>query len=300
MNNVLIITGPTASGKSKISVKIAQDNNGIIINCDSKQIYKEIPIITDQPKLNDYSVKHRLYGYISVTQQYSVGLWIEDLKKEILSAAAEKKLPIITGGSGMYINSIIYGLSQIPKIEDDVRYKTKKLFEDLGNKEFYALLINKDPLAKCLHQNNSHRLLRAYEVIEQTGISIFSWKKNTIRQPILNNFKLCVLLPPKDQVYKTINERFINMINTDVIEEIENLLSLNVPKHFSAMKAHGVPELISYLENKISIDEAIETAQKNTRHYAKRQYTWFRNQFPNASFYDSKCQLLESIKNYQN
>ncbi|CEI85514.1 tRNA (adenosine(37)-N6)-dimethylallyltransferase MiaA [Ehrlichia minasensis] len=300
MNNILIITGPTASGKSKTSIKIAQDNNGIIVNCDSKQIYKEIPIITDQPKLNDHSVKHILYGYISVTQQYSVGLWIEDLKKEILSITYEKKLPIITGGSGMYINSIIYGLSQIPKIEDDVRYKTKKLFEDLGNKEFYTLLINKDPLAKCLHQNNSHKLLRAYEVIEQTGISIFSWKKNTIRQPIFNNFKLCVLLPPRDQVYKTINERFINMINTAVIEEIENLLSLNIPKHFPAMKAHGVPEIINYLENKISIDQAIEIAQKNTRHYAKRQYTWFKNQFPHASFYESKEQLLESIKNYQN
>ena len=296
MNNILIITGPTASGKSKISMKIAQDNNGIIVNCDSKQIYREIPIITDQPNLNDNSVKHKLYGYVSVTQQYSVGLWIEDLKKEILSIMQEKKLPIITGGSGMYINSIIYGLSQIPKIEDNIRYKTKKLFEALGNKEFYALLIDRDPMAKCLHQNNSHQLLRAYEVIEQTGTSIFVWKKNTCCEPIFKNFKLCVLMPPRDEVYKKINKRFIDMINVSVIEEVENLLSLNVPVHFPAMKAHGVPEIIQYLQNKVSIDQAIEIAQKNTRHYAKRQYTWFKHQFRNASFYESQDQLLESMQ----
>ena len=297
MNNILIITGPTASGKSKISMKIAQDNNGVIVNCDSKQIYREIPIITDQPNLNDNSVKHKLYGYVSVKQQYSVGLWIEDLKKEISSIMQEKQLPIITGGSGMYINSIIYGLSKIPKIEDSVRRKTKKLFEALGNKEFYALLIDRDPMAKCLHQNNLHQLLRAYEVMEQTGVSIFVWKKNTCCEPIFKNFKLCVLMPSRDEVYKKINKRFINMVNVSVIEEVENLLSLNVPVHFPAMKAHGVPEIIQYLQNKISIDQAIEIAQKNTRHYAKRQYTWFKHQFRNASFYESQGQLLESIQN---
>ena len=296
MNNILIITGPTASGKSKISLKIAQDNNGVIVNCDSKQIYKEIPIITDQPDLKNTSILHRLYGYVSVMQQYSVGLWVKDLKKEILSILKKKKLPIITGGSGMYINSIIYGLSQIPNIENDIREKTKKLFETLGNKEFYSLLINKDPAAKCLHQNNSHKLLRAYEVIEQTGISIFEWRENTNRKPLFNNFKLCVLLPPRHYVYKRINERFLNMMNTFAIQEIENLLSLNVPTHFPAMKSHGVPEIIQYLQRKISIEQAIETAQKHTRHYAKRQYTWFKNQFPNALFFESQDQLLESIK----
>ncbi|ABD45295.1 tRNA dimethylallyltransferase [Ehrlichia chaffeensis str. Heartland] len=297
MNNILIITGPTASGKSKISMKIAQDNNGIIVNCDSKQIYREIPIITDQPNLNDTSVEHKLYGYVSVTQQYSVGLWIEDLKDEISSIIQQKKFPVITGGSGMYINSLIYGLSQIPKIEDSVRNETRRLFKTLGKKEFYALLIDKDPIAKCLHKNNSHQLLRAYEVIEQTGISIFVWKENAPREPIFKNFKLCILMPPRSEIYKKINERFINMINTSVIEEIENLLSLNIPAHFPAMKAHGVPEIIQYLQNKISIDQAIEIAQKNTRNYAKRQYTWFKHQFRNALFYESQDQLLESIKN---
>ncbi|QGR02486.1 tRNA (adenosine(37)-N6)-dimethylallyltransferase MiaA [Ehrlichia ruminantium] len=295
MNNILIITGPTASGKSKISVKIAQDNNGVIVNCDSKQIYKEIPIITDQPKLNETFVQHRLYGYVSVVTQYSVAEWIKDLKREISQISKDNKLVIITGGSGMYISSIIHGLSQIPAIDDNVRYKTKQLLDTIGNKEFYSLLIEKDPMAKRLHYNNSYQLLRAYEVMEQMGISIFKLQEQLKRKPILDNFTLCVLMPPKQEIYQKINDRFTNMINSSVIEEVENLMSLNIPEHFPAMKAHGVPEIIQYLTKKISIEEVIEITQKNIRHYAKRQYTWFRNQFPNALFYESHDQLLEFV-----
>ncbi|CAI27901.1 tRNA delta(2)-isopentenylpyrophosphate transferase [Ehrlichia ruminantium str. Gardel] len=295
MNNVLIITGPTASGKSKISIKIAQDNNGVIINCDSKQIYKEIPIITDQPKLNETFIPHKLYGYVSAVKQYSVAEWVNDLKREIYQTFAENKLPIITGGSGMYISSIIYGLSQIPVIDDNIRYQTKQLFNTLGNKEFYSLLIEKDPMAKRLHCNNSYQLLRAYEVIEQTGTSIFRLQEELKRKPLFDNFILCILVPQKQEVYKKINDRFISMINSSVIEEVKNLISLNIPNHFPAMKAHGIPEIIQYLTNKISIEKAIEIAQRNTRHYAKRQYTWFKNQFPNALFYESQDQLLKFI-----
>ncbi|CAH58163.1 tRNA (adenosine(37)-N6)-dimethylallyltransferase MiaA [Ehrlichia ruminantium] len=295
MNNVLIITGPTASGKSKISIKIAQDNNGVIINCDSKQIYKEIPIITDQPKLNETFIPHKLYGYVSAVKQYSVAEWVNDLKREIYQTFTENKLPIITGGSGMYISSIIYGLSQIPAIEENIRYQTKQLFNTLGNKEFYSLLIEKDPIAKRLHYNNSYQLLRAYEVIEQTGTSIFRLQEELKRKPLFDNFTLCILVPQRQEVYKKINDRFISMINSSVIEEVKNLISLNIPNHFPAMKAHGIPEIIQYLTNKISIEKAIEIAQRNTRHYAKRQYTWFKNQFPNALFYESQDQLLKFI-----
>ncbi|QLK57859.1 tRNA (adenosine(37)-N6)-dimethylallyltransferase MiaA [Ehrlichia ruminantium] len=295
MNNVLIITGPTASGKSKISIKIAQDNNGVIINCDSKQIYKEIPIITDQPKLNETFIPHKLYGYVSAVKQYSVAEWVNDLKREIYQTFTENKLPIITGGSGMYISSIIYGLSQIPAIDENIRYQTKQLFNTLGNKEFYSLLIEKDPMAKRLHYNNSYQLLRAYEVIEQTGTSIFRLQEELKRKPLFDNFTLCILVPQRQEVYKKINDRFISMINSSVIEEVKNLISLNIPNHFPAMKAHGIPEIIQYLTNKISIEKAIEIAQRNTRHYAKRQYTWFKNQFPNALFYESQDQLLKFI-----
>ncbi|KYW92211.1 tRNA (adenosine(37)-N6)-dimethylallyltransferase MiaA [Ehrlichia ruminantium] len=295
MNNVLIITGPTASGKSKISIKIAQDNNGVIINCDSKQIYKEIPIITDQPKLNETFIPHKLYGYVSAVKQYSVAEWVNDLKREIYQTFTENKLPIITGGSGMYISSIIYGLSQIPAIDENIRYQTKQLFNTLGNKEFHSLLIEKDPMAKRLHCNNSYQLLRAYEVIEQTGTSIFRLQEELKRKPLFDNFTLCILVPQRQEVYKKINDRFISMINSSVIEEVKNLISLNIPNHFPAMKAHGIPEIIQYLTNKISIEKAIEIAQRNTRHYAKRQYTWFKNQFPNALFYESQDQLLKFI-----
>ncbi|GAT78387.1 tRNA delta(2)-isopentenylpyrophosphate transferase, partial [Ehrlichia ruminantium] len=266
-----------------------------IINCDSKQIYKEIPIITDQPKSNETFIPHKLYGYVSAVKQYSVAEWVNDLKREIYQTFTENKLPIITGGSGMYISSIIYGLSQIPAIDENIRYQTKQLLNTLGNKEFYSLLIEKDPMAKRLHCNNSYQLLRAYEVIEQTGTSIFRLQEELKRKPLFDNFTLCILVPQRQEVYKKINDRFISMINSSVIEEVKNLISLNIPNHFPAMKAHGIPEIIQYLTNKISIEQAIETTQRNTRHYAKRQYTWFKNQFPNALFYESQDQLLKFI-----
>ncbi|QXK92003.1 tRNA (adenosine(37)-N6)-dimethylallyltransferase MiaA [Neoehrlichia mikurensis] len=293
MNDILIITGPTASGKSKICLEIARNHRCVIINCDSKQIYQGVPIITDQPASNQY-VDYKLYGYVLPTYNYSVGLWLQDVKEQILHAWNQNLLPIITGGTGMYINSLINGLSPIPSINPEIRYKTKKLFETLGREEFYKLLIKKDQLASNLHPNNTHKILRAFEVIEQTKVSIFTWQKNK-HYPLFNKYHVHIILPNREQLYKKINQRFINMINTTAIKEVEYLLSLNLSYDLPIMKAHGVPEIIQYLNGKISLSQAIEISQKNTRQYAKRQYTWFKNQLPNAMFFDDHNKLIEYV-----
>ncbi|KJV68931.1 tRNA (adenosine(37)-N6)-dimethylallyltransferase MiaA [Candidatus Neoehrlichia procyonis] len=298
MHNILVITGPTASGKSKICLEIAYNHRCVIINCDSKQIYQGVPTITDQPTINQY-VEYKLYGYVSPEYNYSVGLWLQDVKKQVLHAWDQNLLPIITGGTGMYISSLINGLSLIPSINPKIRHKTRKLFEALGKEEFYQLLIKKDYLANNLHPNNTHKILRAFEVIEQTGTSIFTWQK-TKRHPLFNKYHVYVLLPNREQLYKKINQRFINMINTSAIEEVRYLLSLNLSHNLPIMKAHGVPEIIQYLNGNISLLQAIEIAQKNTRQYAKRQYTWFKNQLSTATFFNNRNKLIEHIQTHIN
>ncbi|WP_339045502.1 tRNA (adenosine(37)-N6)-dimethylallyltransferase MiaA [Candidatus Mesenet endosymbiont of Agriotes lineatus] len=292
MNRALIITGITASGKSKVCVELAKKYNGIIINCDSKQIYKEIPIITAQP-IELESIPHKLYGYVSAQVNYSVGLWLKDVEKEVKSAWKNLQLPIIIGGSGLYIKSLINGLSSIPKIDDEIRVMSRNLCEELGKQGFYELVLSKDQMIQGkIHENNSHHLLRAFEVITQTGKSIFVWHKETTTL-ILDDFIMYVICPPRNYIYDEINKRFISMVELGVVDEVKQLFDMNLNPWLPAMKAHGVPEIIKYLRNEITLNEAINIAQTNTRHYAKRQYTWFKNQFSNAKFVDDPARLIE-------
>ncbi|GHM57959.1 MAG: tRNA dimethylallyltransferase [Candidatus Mesenet longicola] len=292
MNKALIITGITASGKSKVCVELAKKYNGVIINCDSKQIYKEIPIITAQP-VELESIPHKLYGYVSAQVNYSVGLWLQDIEKEVKSAWKNLQLPIIIGGSGLYIKSLVSGLSSIPKIDDDIRVMSRNLYEELGKQGFYELVLSKDRMIQGkIHENNFHRLLRAFEVVTQTGKSIFTWHKETTIS-ILDNFVMYVICPPRNCIYNKINKRFTSMVELGVVNEVKQLFDMNLNPWLPAMKAHGVPEIIKYLKNEVTLNEAINTAQINTRHYAKRQYTWFKNQFSNAKFIDDSARLIE-------
>lgn len=291
MNKALIITGITASGKSEVCVELAKKYNGAIINCDSKQIYKEIPIITAQPTELE-SMPHKLYGYVSAQINYSVGLWLKDVEKEVKNAWKNSQLPIVIGGSGLYIKSLISGLSLITKIDDSIRVMSRNLSEELGKQGFYELVLSKDPMIQGkIHKNNTHRLLRAFEVITQTGKSIFTWQKK-VSVSILDNFMMYVICPPRNDVYDKINRRFIDMVNLGVVNEVRQLFDMNLNPWLPAMKAHGVPEIIKYLKNEITLNKAIEIAQINTRHYAKRQYTWFKNQFPSAKFISDPAKLL--------
>ncbi|NUX01431.1 tRNA (adenosine(37)-N6)-dimethylallyltransferase MiaA [Wolbachia endosymbiont of Madathamugadia hiepei] len=284
-DNLVIITGITASGKSELCDNLIEKYGNIdIINCDSKQVYKEIPIITSQPPRQEKFYK--LYGYVSARENYSVGLWLEDLKREVNSALENSRIPIIIGGSGLYISSLIKGLSSIPQISQEVRQNVSELRKNLSREEFYKLALSKDSkIQGKIFMNDSHRLSRALEVITETGKSIFVWQEHR-QPPLFNNFKIYTILPERENVYRKINFRFIKMVENGAIDEVEKLLSMNLAPHLPAMKAHGVPEIIKYLKGELNLDEAIQIAQTNTRHYAKRQYTWFKNQFPNAEVID--------------
>ncbi|MCA4774624.1 tRNA (adenosine(37)-N6)-dimethylallyltransferase MiaA [Wolbachia endosymbiont of Mansonella ozzardi] len=291
-DNLVIITGITASGKSELCDSLIEKYRNIdIINCDSKQVYREIPIITAQPPRQEKFYK--LYGYVSVRENYSVGLWLEDLKREVNNALENLRIPIITGGSGLYISSLIKGLSSIPQITQEVRQNISELRKNLSKEEFYKLALSKDSkIQGKIFMNDSHRLSRALEVITETGKSIFVWQENR-QPPLFNNFKVYIILPERENVYRKINFRFIKMVENGAIDEVEKLLRMNLATHLPAMKAHGVPEIIKYLKGKLNLDEAIQIAQTNTRYYAKRQYTWFKNQFPNAEMIDCANQLIE-------
>ncbi|TVS87371.1 tRNA (adenosine(37)-N6)-dimethylallyltransferase MiaA [Wolbachia pipientis] len=289
-NNIVIITGITASGKSELCDNLIEKYNNIsIINCDSKQVYEEIPIITAQPLKQE--VFYKLYGYVSAKENYSVGLWLEDLKKEINNALENSQIPVITGGSGLYISSLIKGLSSMPQISQKVKKNVSELRKNLSKEEFYKLVLSKDSKVQdkiCI--NDSHRLSRALEVITETGKTIFAWQENR-QPPLFDNFKIHTILPKREDVYQKINSRFIKMIENGAIDEVKKLLSMNLAPHLPAMKAHGVPEIVKYLKGEITLDEAIQVAQTNTRHYAKRQYTWFKNQFPSSEVIDCANEL---------
>ena len=297
-SNVIIITGITASGKSELCDNLTKRYNNIdIINCDSKQIYKEIPIITAQPLKQEKFYK--LYGYVSVEENYSVGLWLKDLEQEVNNTLQNLRVPLITGGSGLYISSLINGLSVIPQISQQVRGDVNELNKNLSKEEFYKLVLNKDPkIQGKISINDSHRLSRALEVMIETGKSIFVLQEENLHPPLFDKFKMYIILPKREDIYTRINSRFISMVENGVIEEIRKLHSMNLAPHLPAMKAHGVPEIIKYLNGELTLKEAIEIAQINTRHYAKRQYTWFKNKFPNAEVIDciEKFEKLELIE----
>ncbi len=291
-DKIIIVTGVTSSGKSKLCEDLVNKyNHIIIINCDSKQIYKEIPIITAQPSVQEDI--HKLYGYVSVKQKYSVTLWLKDLKKEIDDARKNSRQPVITGGSGLYISSLINGLSFMPEISEEVKKNVNELRTIVNKKEFYQLVLSKDPkIRDKIVENDSYRLSRALEVITETGKSIFAWQESGKLHNILENFKIYTILPNREDIYQKINLRFATMIESGVVNEVKDLLNMNLDPNLPAMKAHGVPEIIRHLNGEITLSEAVKIAQINTRHYAKRQYTWFKNQLHNSEIIDCVNKLL--------
>ncbi len=294
-DKMIIVTGITASDKSKLCEDLLNRYNHIvIINCDSKQIYKEIPIITAQPSVQKDI--HKLYGYVSVKQRYSVNSWLADLKKEIDDVKKNSRQPIITGGSGLYISSLINGLSFMPEISEEVKKNVHELRATVNKKEFYQLVLSKDPkIRDRIIENDTYRLSRALEVITETGKSIFTWQESGKLHHILENFKIYTILPNREYIYQKINSRFTAMIENGAVNEVKDLLNMNLDPNLPAMKANGVPEIIKYLNGEITLDQAVEIAQANTRRYAKRQYTWFKNQLANSEIVDCASKLLNAI-----
>lgn len=279
MHKILIIAGPTASGKSSRAIEFAKKLKGIIINADSLQIYQDIPIITAQPSIEQQAiVEHKLYGIMQPDEEFSVAKWLNLVCIEINNAHRDGRLPIIVGGTGMYIKSLMQGISKIPDIDNTLRREIRKQAENLTNEALYKLLKDKDPkIADKLNANDKQRILRAYEVKLQTGISLLEWQTNVKVFYPKEMFNYMLIDLPRSNLYFNCNNRFDSMLESGVIEEVRQLnLKFNYP--VAAKKALGFKEISDYLDHKLTLEEAKNKAKKITRNYAKRQVTWFKHQ----------------------
>ena len=280
---IILLAGPTASGKSKLAVWLAKKLNGEIINADSMQVYKEFSILSSRPNNNEVKkVKHHLYGFISSKKYFSAGDWLKMAKSKINQCHKKKKIPIIVGGTGLYFNTITKGISKIPNIDQKTRNKVRNLFKKIGYKNFYEKLLNIDPKAKNrILPTDSQRTQRAYEVILKTKKSLFDWTINTKSDFINFEIKKIFLNIPREELLKKISIRTELMFKKKCIEEVKNFNFIKLDKSFSANKLIGVQEINDYLKGLTSIQQCKELINIKTRQYAKRQNTWARGHMKN-------------------
>ena len=282
-SKIILIYGPTASGKSKFAVQLAKKINGEIINADSMQVYKELKIISARPTQKDYqNIKHHLYGFQSVKKNFSTGDWLQLINKKISDLKNRKKISILVGGTGLYFKALTNGLVNIPNIPIKFRTKIRSLHKKLGSKNFFLELVKLDPLVKNqIKSSDTQRCIRAYEVKLSTNKSIYNWYKNTKSNYEQKDFFKIYLDFPRNELLKRINLRAQEMIENGAVSELKRFIKLKVPKDKTANKAIGISEVKEYLNKKIDIEEVIEKISIKTRQYAKRQSTWARGNMQN-------------------
>ena len=277
-SKIILIYGPTASGKSKFAIKLAKKISGQIINADSMQVYKELKILTARPFKKDYkNIKHHLYGIQNAKKNFSTGDWLKLANRKILQCKKINKTPILVGGTGLYFKALTDGLINIPTIPISFRNKVRNLHKRIGQKKFFLKLLKIDPLIKDrVNSLDAQRSIRAYEIKSFTKKSMISWFKNTKSDYDHNDFfKICIDFPRKDLIER-INKRSENMIKLGVILEVKKFIKLKVSKNKSLSKAIGISEIKQYLQKKIQTEQLIEKISIKTRQYAKRQSTWAR------------------------
>ncbi|MDC0975310.1 tRNA (adenosine(37)-N6)-dimethylallyltransferase MiaA [Candidatus Pelagibacter sp.] len=277
-SKIILISGPTASGKSNFSIKLAKKINGEIINADSMQVYKELKILSARPNLKDYqSVKHHLYGFHSVKNNFSTGDWLKNAIKKINEVRRRKKIPIFVGGTGLYFKALTDGLVSIPNIPMKYRNNIRDLQKKLGQKKFYQKLIKLDPNSKeKINSTDTQRSIRAYEVKQYTKKSLHDWFKNTKSYFEKEDFYKIYIDYPREELIKRIGKRTEQMIKIGAINEVKRFIKLKVRKDKSVNKAIGIHEIKEYLEKRNDMSEVIEKISIKTRQYAKRQSTWAR------------------------
>lgn len=292
--HVLLIAGPTASGKSALALDLAAAFCGTIVNADALQVYRDLRILSARPDEAALAhAPHRLYGYLDAAERGSVGSWRERALVEIETAHRETRLPILVGGTGLYLRALRYGLAAIPDIPDTVRAEAADLYRSLGSIGFRERLAVLDPeAARSLMHGDRQRLMRAFEVIRTTGMPIGEWQRGRT-EPAPYRFALILLTPPREAVYAASDARFRGMIAAGAVDEAAALLARGLDPALPAMKAVGLPELMRHLRGEIGLDEAISLAQRATRRYIKRQLTWLRHQTAPDLCLDA--QLSESL-----
>ena len=280
---IILLSGPTASGKSKLAIHLAKKLKGEIINADSMQIYKEFSILSSRPnKLEVKQAKHHLFGVVSAKNYFSVGDWLKETKKKINFCFKKKKTPIIVGGTGLYFNTITKGISKIPDIDLKTRTQVRNKFKRLGYKKFYEKLLELDPKVRGkILPTDSQRTQRAYEVKLKTKKSLFDWIANTKSDFLNYNLKKIFLDIPRQELLQKISKRTEMMFKENCVSEVKKFNSLKLNKSLSANKLIGVQEINQYLKDTISLDECKELINIKTRQYAKRQNTWARGHMKN-------------------
>ena len=277
-SKIILISGPTASGKSNFAVKIAKKIEGEIINADSMQVYKRLKVLTARPnKIEQKNIKHHLYGVVDLNEKFSTGQWLELAIKKIKSIQKKKKIPILVGGTGLYFQSLINGLVKIPEIPLKFRNKVRLMSKKEGQKKFYKKLLKLDPKIKDkFDTNDTQRSIRAYEIKSYTGISMYDWLTKTKSEFKDSDFLKLQIETKREKLIERINLRTSSMISSGAINEVKKFLKLKIRKDQSVNKVIGIAELTQYLNKKINLDQAKELISIKTRQYAKRQATWAR------------------------
>jgi tRNA dimethylallyltransferase len=293
----VLIAGPTASGKSALALELAKEFGGIVINADSMQVYRDLRIITNRPMPEDEArIPHRLYGFRPAAEAYSAAQWLKDIKPLLAQAVEEGRMPIVVGGTGLYFKALTEGLSDIPEIPPAIRERFREAGRARPSEVLHRQLVECDPLtASRIRPSDPQRIVRALEVFEATGRPLVEWQ--TQRQPPIvspqDAFCLAVDVD-REELYRRCDQRFDAMLSRGAIDEAKALAALGLSDSLPAMRAVGLPELLSYARGELSLEEARTKAKIKTRQYAKRQLTWIKSNFRNWNY--SNTQFMERIK----
>jgi tRNA dimethylallyltransferase len=291
---VVVVAGPTASGKSALAASLARDFDGIVINADSMQVYRDLPILTAQPGAAEMAaLPHRLYGFLGLDDVCSAERWAALARHEIDATQAAGKLPILCGGTGLYLRALMHGFSPIPDVPADIRQAARDLLDRIGSAALRERLAIGDPVSAArLHANDRQRVVRAWEVLQATGKPLSEWQTLPPESPADLQFLTFVLLPERAALYRACDRRFLAMLARGALGEVREVLERypglyrpDLPPPEGGAKALGFWGLARHAEEGSAVsEEAIGAAQQQTRNYAKRQGTWFRNQMPNENF----------------
>ena len=287
----VIICGPTGSGKSSLALNLAKKFKGVIINADSVQIYREIKVLSGRPTSDDYrQAPHRLYGVMSIFKPCTLGVWRKMALEMIKECDLSGHLPIICGGTGLYIKFLLNELSPIPDIPPSIKLEAREKLEELGNENFRELLLRNDPVsAYRIKLGDTNRLLRAWEVFTATTKPLSYWHEQSRETGSKDKFFKVCLMPKREVLYSKCDKRFLDFVELGALEEAEALNFITASPELPASKTLGLLELIKYTKGELELSEAIDQAQRTTRRYAKRQLTWFRHQIDEDFLIQNLC-----------
>jgi tRNA dimethylallyltransferase len=293
---IILIAGPTASGKSALALALAEKFGGEIVNADSMQVYRDLRIITARPSVEEERrVSHRLYGHVDAAENYSVGRWCEEGAAALAAARRAASVTVVVGGTGLYFNALTRGIAAVPPIPAGIRQDVRTRLASDGVAALHAELKRCDPAAAArLMPGDRARVTRALEVVLATGRSLLDWHEEN-KPPGIDASQAAkiFLMPDRDELLRRIDARFDAMMAAGALEEVRLLAARHLDPNLPAMKAHGVPWLVRHLHGEMTLEQAVEEAKRDTRQYTKRQATWFRNQLPDFAWAEPQRALVE-------